>query len=179
MHLRSKNCPSPGGGISEPRGRGARPKCAGPVPRMRSLGTSRRFLSSGVSERLGLWSGAGAERDLCGRPDERGYPAPAAAKQPTTSRSSPRAPASKRSCSRIARKGEPAIAEFDHVLSSEPPMRKPEPGAPRMLGSGIELDTDLRDCIPLHVAHNQFHGTEARAVSDRRPAVEPARQKLR
>jgi len=95
------------------------------------------------------------------------------------SRSSPRAPASKRSCSRIARKGEPAIAEFDHVLSSEPPMRKPEPGAPRMLGSGIELDTDLRDCIPLHVAHNQFHGTEARAVSDRRPAVEPARQKPR
>jgi len=38
--------------------------------------------------------------------------------------------------------------------SSEPPIEKPEPGAPRVLGSGIELDADLRDLVSLHVAHD-------------------------
>jgi hypothetical protein len=38
--------------------------------------------------------------------------------------------------------------------SSGPPIEKPEPGAPRVLGSGIELDADLRDRVPLHVAHD-------------------------
>jgi hypothetical protein len=47
-----------------------------------------------------------------------------------------------------------------------------------VLGSGIELDADLRDRIPLHVAHDKFYGTEARPVSDGRSAVEPACQKL-
>jgi hypothetical protein len=53
-------------------------------------------------------------------------------------------------------------------------MEKLEPGAPSLLGSGIELDADLRDGVPLHVAHDQFHGAEARPVSDGRPAGEPA-----
>jgi len=38
--------------------------------------------------------------------------------------------------------------------SSEPPIEKPKPGAPRVLGSGIELDADLGDRVPLHVAHD-------------------------
>jgi len=38
--------------------------------------------------------------------------------------------------------------------SSGPPIEKPEPGAPRVLGSWIELDADLRDRVPLHVAHD-------------------------
>jgi hypothetical protein len=58
-------------------------------------------------------------------------------------------------------------------------METMKPGAPRVLRSGIELDADLRDCIPLHVAHDQFHGAEARAVSDGWSAIELACQKLR
>jgi len=38
--------------------------------------------------------------------------------------------------------------------SSEPPIEKLKPGSPRVLGSGIELDADLRDRVPLHVAHD-------------------------
>jgi hypothetical protein len=38
--------------------------------------------------------------------------------------------------------------------SSEPPIEKPEPGAPRVPGIGIELDADLRDLVSLHVAHD-------------------------
>jgi hypothetical protein len=74
--------------------------------------------------------------------------------------------------------GEPAIARFDRALSPAPPMEKPKPGAPRVLGSRIELYADLRDRVLLHVAHDQFHGAKARPVSDGRSAVEPARQKL-
>jgi hypothetical protein len=47
-----------------------------------------------------------------------------------------------------------------------------------VLGSRVELDADLGNCVALHVAHDQFHGAEARAVADRRPAAEPPPQKL-
>ena len=51
------------------------------------------------------------------------------------------------------------LCEIDSLFppnagSSEPPIENPEPGAPRVLGSGIELDADLRDRVPLHVAHD-------------------------
>jgi hypothetical protein len=39
-------------------------------------------------------------------------------------------------------------------LSSEPPIEKPKPGVPRVLGNGIELDADLRDRVALHVAND-------------------------
>jgi hypothetical protein len=78
----------------------------------------------------------------------------------------------------ISSRGQPRMAAFGRMASSEPPIETPEPGAPRVLGSGVELDADLGDRIPLHIAHDQFHGTEARAVADGWSAVEPARQEL-
>jgi hypothetical protein len=50
--------------------------------------------------------------------------------------------------------GSVALTPREARRSSEPPIEKPEPGAPRMLGSGVELDADLRDRVPLHVAHD-------------------------
>ena len=50
--------------------------------------------------------------------------------------------------------GSVVLAPREARRSSEPPIEKPEPGAPRMLGSGVELDADLRDRVPLHVAHD-------------------------
>ena len=48
--------------------------------------------------------------------------------------------------------GSVVLAPREARRSSEPAIEKPEPGAPRMLGSGVELDADLRDRVPLHVA---------------------------
>jgi hypothetical protein len=46
---------------------------------------------------------------------------------------------------------------------------------PRVPGSGIELDADLRDRVTLHVTHDQFHGAKTRPVPDGWSAVEAAR----
>jgi hypothetical protein len=50
--------------------------------------------------------------------------------------------------------GSVVLAPREGRRSSETPMKNLEPGAPRVLGSGIELDADLRDRVPLHVAHD-------------------------
>ena len=47
-----------------------------------------------------------------------------------------------------------------------------------MLGCGIEFDADLRDRIPLHVAHDEFDGPEAQAVPDSWYSAEPTCQKF-
>src|SRR5262252_9764499 len=47
-----------------------------------------------------------------------------------------------------------------------------------MLGRGIQFDADLRDGIPLHVAHDEFDDSEAQAVPDSWYSAEPARQEF-
>ena len=59
--------------------------------------------------------------------------------------------------------------------SSEPPMETMKPGVPRVLGSGIELDADLRDRVTLHITHDQFHDAKTRPVPNGWSAVEAAR----
>ena len=59
--------------------------------------------------------------------------------------------------------------------SLEPPMETMKPGVPQVLGSGIELDADLRDRVPLHVTHDQFHDAKTRPVPNGWSAVEGAR----
>jgi len=74
-------------------------------------------------------------------------------------------------------------ADFDHYrfvvraprASSEPPTEAMKPGVPRVLGSGIELDADLRDRVTLHVTHDQFHDAKTRPVPNGWSAVEAAR----
>jgi hypothetical protein len=39
------------------------------------------------------------------------------------------------------------------------------------------LDTDLGDCVALHLVHDQLHRTKARAIADGRLPAEPVRQK--
>src|SRR5215469_4280462 len=70
-------------------------------------------------------------------------------------------------------------ADIDHYrfwcgprgASLKPPMETMKPGVPRVLGSGIELDTDLRDRVPLHVTHDQFHDAKTRPVPNGWSAV--------